>query len=199
MKKSGVMTIAGIVFVTGCLMYDIAWGAAKPNLLSNPGFESGMGTDVIDSWQGEGDHEFRETAGSYGYTLGEGTFPEGKYALKMFSDAADVYQGFVPVTGNTKYYTSAYFYHSSSQDVIDASENSLRAFVHVEWFNADNHLIREDYTATHNGTMSADKWVLFEAELVSPGDAVKAKVHLQTDIDSGGGSIFADMIYFGER
>lgn len=174
-------------------------GEAKSNLLVNAGFESGVGVDVIDAWMGEGDHEFREQASAFGYTLGEGTFPEGVYALKMFSGAADIYQFGIPVKGNTPYVLGGQFYHSSTQDVIDQTAGSLRGFLRLEWFDRDQHLIREDYSTNHNGTASADLWVPIETVFLSPPNAASAKVHVQTDIDSGGGSIFADAILFGEK
>jgi hypothetical protein len=172
-------------------------GEAPSNLLVNSSFEGGEGSDRIDAWIGEGDHEFREQASVFGYTLGEGTFPDGQYALKMFSGAADVFQDRIDVKGGVAYQIKGMFYHSSRQDVIDPSADSLRAFARVEWLGQDSQLVREDFTSNHNGTMPADSWIPIEAVFIAPTNAVAARLHVQTDIDSGGGSIFADQIFFG--
>lgn len=194
-----IINTRNIVFIfVICLTYcATARAEVDENLLKNPSFESGMNTDVLDSWKGEGDGAFREMTSSYGYTLDEYTYPDGEFALKVFGGGANLYQENLRIQADRDYYVSGQFYHSTGQDVISASTNSLRAFFHIEWFDEYHHLLREDFSPNHSGGDTADRWVGIDTVFRSPVNAVYATFHIQTDIDEGGGSIFIDAVEFG--
>lgn len=172
--------------------------AAGSNLLVNASFENGYDTSIT-SWPGAGaDGATREQSGTFGYTLGPNTFPNGTYALKLFAKNAGISQGPIPVKPEQAYVIAGRFYHSSQQDVIAASSQSLRGYFHIEWFDATGTSLRHDYTVNHNGTSPADQWVEIRQDLFSPPAAATAIIHVQADSDEGGGSLFVDTVSFAE-
>jgi hypothetical protein len=176
------------------LLAGVAFGS---NLLRNASFENGFDRDLMDWAIADVDGLAREGDTAHGYTLGVGTFPDGLYAMKLFSRTAILSQGPVAVEAGAMYRLSAMFYHSSQKDQIAADELSLRGFLRVEWFAADGTRLREDFTENHNGRSVSDAWVPITQVFVAPDGAVKATVHVQTHGDIGGGSLFVDRVYFG--
>ncbi|HMP90572.1 MAG TPA: hypothetical protein PJ991_10245 [Kiritimatiellia bacterium] len=195
--KSGTI-IRAVIF--GCLMASmpaLAQRSKVVNLLSNPGFELGTGIAAQDWITSDEEGAVRETTKAYGYTLGNKTFPDGDYALKLFTRSAMFSQGPIKVSEHRNYIIRGMFYHSSKQDRIAQDALSQRGFLRIEWFDEHQHLLREDYTENHNGLSPADKWVPIEQIFVSPASAVTAVVHVQAHGDVRGGSVFADDILFG--
>jgi hypothetical protein len=161
------------------------------NLLNNPGMEQGSGSTVITSWTRGSGNEYREMTNAFGYTDGE--YPDGDYALKEFGGIADLYQGGISVTGSVQYAAEGFFYHSSTEDAISNHVLSTRMFMHVGWFDASNNILRNDYSANHNGTWAADLWTSIVMRVTSPDDAAFATFHVETDSGEGGGSVFGDL------
>jgi len=166
------------------------------NELTNASFENGTGIMAQDWLSADTGGATREDSNAYGYTLTSGTFPEGAYALKLFSHNAMVSQGPIKVTAGQNYHLSGQFYHSSKQDQIAADILSLRGFLRVEWLDDYRQLLREDFTENHNGLSPADQWVTIAQVFVAPPGAVTAVIYVQAHGDVGGGSVFADNIIF---
>ncbi len=160
---------------------------AQANLLLNPSVETA--TD----WTYAGSVE---RAGTSSWGLPIGSYPDGEYGIKLWYEDANFYQADILVTPEVEYTVSGYFYHSATQDAIDSSADSLRAFMRIEWFNSLGGSLRNDYTANHNGTLTADAWLQISTTFTAPADAHHATFHVQADRNDGGGSIHGDMFNF---
>jgi len=183
--------------MTAILIACPALAGSPRNLLVNASFEEGS-TRYIAGWTGTDDPGIsREETEIFGYTLGRGTFPDGRFALKVFAGNARLTQGPFPATGGAAHTVRGHFYHSSEQDRIAEDAASLRGFLRVEWLDASGALLREDFTENHNGTSPADQWVRIEQVFVAPPGTAAAVFHVQTHLDSGGGSLFIDDVFFG--
>lgn len=168
--------------------------AQAGNALQNASVELGSSTTDATFWTLHSGDTFRETIPVYGFT---GTaMHDGLYAVKEFGGDGNIAQANISVLANTPYDVSGWFYHSSTEDVIANSALSTRMFMHVEWFDINNVSLGNDYTANHNGTSAADVWVPISATFNSPGTAHHATFHVESDSNTGGGSVFGDDFTF---
>ena len=182
-----------ILCAVATLAIGVATGQAG-NLLLNPSIENGTSSTQIDNWTRHFDDTFREDTNSFGFT--GAAMHDGFYAVKEFGGEGDLAQANIAVLPNTLYDVSGWFYHSSTEDVIDTNSLSTRMFMHVEWFNSSNSSLGNDYTANHNGTSPADSWNQIIAQFLSPAGSDHAAFHVESDHDVGGGSVFGDDFTF---
>ena len=164
------------------------------NVLLNPSLESGSSTTQADNWTLHPGDTFRETTNVFGFT--GPAMHDGLYGVKEFGGEGDLAQTNILVYANVLYDVSGWFYHSSTQDVINNSTLSTRMFMHVEWFDSGNNSLGNDYTANHNGISPADSWNQILAQFLSPAGAHHATFHVESDSNVGGGSVFGDDFAF---
>lgn len=169
------------------------------NLLGNDSFEQGEAPDSFENWWSQGSAStFREGTGANGYDLGSGTFPDGFYALKMWGDASDLEQTSIGVAEGEPYLLRALTYHSSTEDSIAVDATSTRLFLRVEWFSGLGLSLGSDTTESHTGLSPSDQWIEIGDVFTAPAGAATATVHFETDSDTGSGSVWADLVYFGQ-
>ena len=184
--------------------------ALPGNLLLNPSVENGNG-QAITHWQNTGNRGFfKEGAWAFGYNRNDpSTFPDGIAALKGIADPglSRLTQN-VAVTGGQVYVAGAYFYHTNNpdNDAIAVASNSTRMSIEVKWLDAGNNPIRVDHSPPHNGESIAETWTQTRMRLTAPINAVSADYSILVQrnpedpvwVSPGGGSIFADQLYFGD-
>lgn len=175
--------------------FELCQATGRVNLLVNPGFEFGEGLLVISNWW-RGGSGARETTNGFGFT--GAAMREGEYALKGWDTDLNCFQSNLLVAAGSTYEAEGWFFHSSTADVISPTTNSTRMFMVVEWFDELHNAIALHVSSNHNGTTPADSWQPLHLTAVAPPGSATATFHVQTDSDTGAGSIFADAMFFGE-
>ncbi len=191
MGLAGLLLACAATGEAACAFCDVI---QTSNLLSNAGFEDGEGSSIATNWVIYGDG-YREDANAWGFT--GAAMRDGAYGLKGFGGAMNCVQTNLPVVGGRSYLASGYFYHSSTEDMISNSAFSTRMFMVIEWFDGAGALIAAAFSANHNGLWPADVWTQITRYATAPTNAVTAAFHVETDSDVGGGSLFADALFFG--